>query len=160
MTIRKFEDIPDEKVKWLWGKRLPAGKVVVIDGDPGVSKSTLTLDIAARASTGTPWPFEGPEHRRDPVNVLILSAEDGEGDTIKPRLRSHGADMNRIYSMPDLDRELDGRTLSVQPTFPSCAEALFDAIQATQAKIVLIDPLMAYTTAASTQTMMLRAEKP
>ena len=45
-----------EKVDWLWFGRLPLGKIVVLDGDPSVGKSTTAIDCAARVSTGTAWP--------------------------------------------------------------------------------------------------------
>ncbi|MQA85616.1 MAG: AAA family ATPase [Streptosporangiales bacterium] len=54
--IVPLADVKHERVSWLWESRLPGGKLVILDGDPGVGKSTLTLDWAARVSTGTPWP--------------------------------------------------------------------------------------------------------
>ncbi len=32
------------------------GKLVMLPGDPGLGKSFITLDMAARVSTGAPWP--------------------------------------------------------------------------------------------------------
>lgn len=59
-TTVRLADVEPEKVNWLWPARLPAGKLVILDGDPGVGKSTLAVDIAARVSTGREWPDGAP----------------------------------------------------------------------------------------------------
>ena len=43
-------------VDWLWPGRLPLGKLAILDGDPGVGKSVVTLDLCARLGTGRPFP--------------------------------------------------------------------------------------------------------
>jgi RecA-family ATPase len=85
-------DVDREQVTWLWPGRIPRGKLVVLDGDPGVGKSTLTLTIAAKVSTGSPFPDGARPERGD---VILLSAEDDIADTIRPRLEAAGADLNR-----------------------------------------------------------------
>src|SRR5215207_6178180 len=77
-------------VHWLWPGRLAAGKLAILDGDPGVGKSFLTLDLCARLSTGRPFPDGRPGP--GPANSLVLSGEDGADDTLIPRLRALGAD--------------------------------------------------------------------
>src|SRR3712207_3815131 len=49
-------DVETELVAWLWRGWLALGKLSVLDGDPGLGKSATTLDIAARVSTGRPFP--------------------------------------------------------------------------------------------------------
>jgi putative DNA primase/helicase len=58
-----LSDVVEESVEWLWEGRIPLGKLTVIDGDPGTGKSTLTIDLAARVSTGRdmPTPKEASE---------------------------------------------------------------------------------------------------
>ena len=92
-------DVQAERVTWLWPGRLPLGKLVVLDGDPGVGKSTITAAITATVSTGSTW----PDGAQCPIgNVLILSAEDGLGDTIKPRLEAAGADPGRVHALTSI----------------------------------------------------------
>lgn len=55
-TVRRMAEVEPEKVEWLWPGRLPIGQLVVLDGDPGCGKSTLTLDLAAHFSAGTVLP--------------------------------------------------------------------------------------------------------
>jgi len=49
-------DLPRQDVDWLWPGRIPIGKVTLLVGDPGVGKSLVALDIAARVTRGAPWP--------------------------------------------------------------------------------------------------------
>src|SRR4051812_6791772 len=89
-VIETIADIAPEEVRWLWPSRIAFGKLTAIAGDPGVGKSYLPLDVAARASRGVPMP--GEEVAVPPIDVLLLSAEDGAADTIRPRLDALGGD--------------------------------------------------------------------
>ena len=85
--VRPMSDVAVRPVEWLWPGWIPLGKVTVLDGDPGMGKSTLLLDLAARLSRDGLM----PDGAVGPVgSSLILSAEDGEEDTIKPRLAAAG----------------------------------------------------------------------
>jgi hypothetical protein len=80
--------VKPERVDWLWPGRIPFAKLTIVDGDPGLGKSVLSLDLAARVTRGLPMPFEDrePGEEREPAGVVLLSAEDGLADTIRPRL--------------------------------------------------------------------------
>src|SRR5690349_11851076 len=93
--LTTVDDVEPERVSWLWPGRLPFGKLALLDGDPSLGKSTLTLDLAARISTGSPMPDRATLN--GPRNVVLLSAEDGVGDTIRPRLETAGADLRRVH---------------------------------------------------------------
>ena len=71
---------------WLWPKRLASGMLAMLDGDPGMGKSLLTLDLCARLTTGRPWPDGTPSP--EPASVIVLNGEDGAADVIRPRLRT------------------------------------------------------------------------
>lgn len=132
--------IMPERVNFFWPGRLASGKITVIDGDPGLGKSTLTLEIAARFSTGEP--LEGGD-RRLPRGVMIMSAEDGEADTIRPRLEVAGANLKRVFIFRMKDEE--GNPL--QAVIPDDLAGLEYQIQATNAGLVIIDPFMAFLNA-------------
>ena len=70
-------------VRWLWEPYLPRGKLAVLDGDPNVGKSLLSVDLAARLSRGGPLPDGTPLDR--PHATLLLSGEDAAADTLRPR---------------------------------------------------------------------------
>ena len=53
------KDVTPERVSWLNRGRLALGKITILDGDPGLGKSTVALDIAARTTTDRPLPGSG-----------------------------------------------------------------------------------------------------
>jgi hypothetical protein len=131
-----------ERVEWLWDGRIPSGKPTILDGDPGLGKSTLTIEIAARVSRGEPLP--GDDSRREAAGVVILSAEDGLADTIRPRLEAAGADLERIIAVPTV-RTLSGE--EVLPEIPRDLPLIEHAIREVRAGLLIIDPLMAFLSA-------------
>src|SRR5262249_20119760 len=91
---------------WLWHPYIPTAKVTSIEGDPGLGKSFLTTAIAAAQSKGAGLP--GDTSPRVPKPVLMLTAEDGLNDTLRPRLDALGADLRLVHAVDiswDLDRE-------------------------------------------------------
>ncbi len=129
--VRRAADIEPEQVEWLWPGRIPLGKITMVDGDPGLGKSTMiSADIAARVSTGAPMPSE--EDGREAADVLILSAEDGAADTILPRLAAAGAELTRVHIF-------DPSAITLADI-----EQIEREIVSHQAKLIVIDPLMAF----------------
>jgi AAA domain-containing protein len=114
----------------------------VLDGDPGMGKSTVALTITAKVSTGSPFP-DGT--RPDPAEVIVLSAEDEIGDTIRPRLEAAGADVNRVWVLPDV-REEDKKPRP--PELPLDLDRLEAMVKDRGAALVVIDPLMAFLSGA------------
>lgn len=115
-----------ETVRWLWRPYIPLGKVTVIEGDPGVGKSWLALAIAAAVSLG-----QGPPGMSldGPGKVLILTAEDGLADTVRPRLDALGADVRQVYA-------LDGLAMDIA--------TITDYIERLKPHFAVFDPLVAY----------------
>jgi hypothetical protein len=110
VRFTRMSHVPLERVTWLWPGYLPLGKVVDLSSDPGLGKSTVTIDLAARVSTGRPMP-DGTGGGL-PRGVLLLSAEDGLGDTIRPRLEAADADLDRAIALTSATR--DGAALVAQ----------------------------------------------
>ncbi|HLK10047.1 MAG TPA: AAA family ATPase [Candidatus Binatia bacterium] len=92
----RLTDVQPEEVVWLWKDRIPCGKLTLLEGDPDDGKSTVAYDVAARVSAGRAMPLDNTP--RDPAGVIILSAEDGLADTIRPRLEAADADLDRATS--------------------------------------------------------------
>src|SRR5438270_421749 len=88
-----LSDIKTEQLHWLWEKRIPRGKLITLDGDPGLGKSLLTLDLAARITTGRPVPDGTPGVQG---SVILIAPEDAATDTIKPRVEAAGGDPSHI----------------------------------------------------------------
>ena len=133
-------DITPKPISWLWLGRIPRGKVTMISGDPGLSKSLLTIDTAARVSTGASWPDGAP---CSVGSVLMLSAEDDLADTIRPRLDAAGADPSRVHFIQGVRDPSNP-----QDRFFSLAsdiKVLTDAIATIEdCSLIVIDPISAY----------------
>jgi len=111
-VFKRMSDVKAEPVRWLWDGRIPLGKVTLLEGEPGVGKSTLSLDLAARVSRGAALPLMR-EAEVGPSNVVIFSGDDALADTVRPRLEAADADLARIYAV---DREIDeGDVVGLQP---------------------------------------------
>jgi putative DNA primase/helicase len=95
LICRCASEIEPERVEWLWPGRIALGKHTCIAGEPGTGKSQLATYIAAQISMGGTWPCA--EGRSPQGSVLVLSAEDGEADTIAPRLHAAEADLGRVH---------------------------------------------------------------
>jgi len=138
-------DVEPEPVRWLWPERIALGKPTILVGDPGVGKSFITLDLAARVSTGAAWPDGAPGG--EPGGVVILSAEDGLADTIRPRLDAAGADVQRIVALQavQVPGENGGGSRQEWVNLRADLDALAEAIQGVKdCRLVVIDPVSAY----------------
>src|SRR5215204_3272622 len=130
--------VEPEEVEWLWPSWLALGKLALVDGDPGLGKSAMTLDLAARVSAGKGFP-DGATC--EPAGVVLLSAEDGLADTIRPRLDAAGADVNRVLALATVpDENGHDRLLSIPDDIPLIEKG----IRRVKARLVVVDPLMAF----------------
>lgn len=139
IRVRRLSDVQTERVRWLSRGRLAAGKLSMLDGDPGLGKSTLLADWAGRISRGDPLP-DGES--QGPRGVVLLTAEDGLGDTVRPRLEAAGADLTRILAFEAIvdDPDDPGRL----PAIPDDLLHVEAAIREGDAALLIIDPLVAY----------------
>jgi hypothetical protein len=135
----RLSDVEPEHVLWLWPGRIPLGKVTIVDGDPGLGKSTLVEgDIAARVTTGTPWPDGQPCPQG---SVIVLTAEDGLADTIRPRLDAHGADSSRVFAFDAVEYGPDDER---PPSLALDIPRIEAAVVREGALLVVVDVLMAF----------------
>jgi hypothetical protein len=128
--IVTMRDVKPEPVEWLWKPYLPAGKISIIQGDPGSGKTTMALAIAAAVTTGKGLPGGYCEF---PADVIVQNAEDGLTDTIIPRLIQCGADEGMVHFIDEDEQSL---TLSDERIERSIIEK--------SAKLFILDPIQAY----------------
>jgi hypothetical protein len=102
--MTRLSDVASEAVDWVWQRRFARGKLTLVAGEPGTGKSTALTDLMARVSQGTAWPDGGYAPRG---TVLLLSAEDGLGDTIRPKFDACGGDASRVHVLIAV-RQIDG----------------------------------------------------
>jgi hypothetical protein len=148
LAVIRAASVTPERVKWLWPGRIPFGKLTVTDGDPGLGKSTVILDVSARTTTASPMP-DG--HRPDtPRGVLLLSAEDGVADTIVPRLTAAGANLELVTIIDHVTDDDGPRPVELPADIDRIqtytASLLYgDDDQAWSTPgLVVVDPLMAF----------------
>lgn len=118
----------------------PLGKLVLLAGDGGLGKSTITLDLAARL-TLKQCAFK-QQYEAMEGEVLIASCEDDPEDTIVPRLMAAGADLERIHFITGLVGDQgEGVSLWSLENY----EALQSELEANPAvKLVIVDPASAF----------------
>jgi hypothetical protein len=140
-VIKPMAAITLLRTDWLWLHRVPRGALTILDGDPGLGKSTITTDLAARVSRG--WnrpPGGGPAEGSKPAGVILLSAEDDNSRTIRPRLEAAGADLNRVHIFEGIRKD-DETTPPVLPWDLGFRES---AIKEHEVAVVIIDPFLAF----------------
>lgn len=138
LKLIHMDQVEVEEIEWLFYPFIPYGKVTIIQGDPGEGKTTVVLQIIAKLTKGEAILSETSEGKSEetgvePINVIYQTAEDGLGDTIKPRLLAAGADCSRVLVIDDQDQPLtmvDAR--------------LEEAIIQTKARLVVLDPIQGF----------------
>ena len=141
LKLINMEQVEVEKIDWLLYPFIPFGKVTIVQGDPGEGKTTMVLQIIAKLTKGEAVLPSGSDESAleektmvlEPVNVIYQTAEDGLGDTIKPRLLSAGADCSRVMVMDDDDQALTMMDARLE-----------EAIIQTKARLVVLDPIQGF----------------
>ena len=148
-----MESVKVEQIEWLLYPFIPFGKVTIIQGDPGEGKTTMVLQIIAKLTRGEPILLNKKSQKEaqqdseenlkqevlsqdnpiQPVNVIYQTAEDGLGDTIKPRLLSAGADCSRVLVIDDREQPLTMVDVRIE-----------EAIMQTKARMVVLDPIQGF----------------
>ena len=153
LKLINMETVEVEQIEWLFYPFIPYGKVTIIQGDPGEGKTTMVLQIIAKLTKGeeilprqenTAEAKDGVETAADsdmklsespiePVNVIYQTAEDGLGDTIKPRLLAAGADCSRVLVIDDREQPLTMLDIRLE-----------EAIVQTKVRLVVLDPIQGF----------------
>lgn len=148
-----MESVKVEQIEWLLYPFIPFGKVTIIQGDPGEGKTTMVLQIIAKLTRGEPILLNKKSQKEaqqdseenlkqevlsqdnsiQPVNVIYQTAEDGLGDTIKPRLLAAGADCSRVLVIDDREQPLTMVDVRLE-----------EAIIQTKARMVVLDPIQGF----------------
>lgn len=143
--VVRLADVVPQAVEWLWQPWIPLAKLSLVIGDPGMAKTMLALDLAARVTSGKPL----PDGTRAPLgNVVVLTAEDGLGDTIRPRLDAAGADVSRVFALQAVrePEKAEEKLFSLA----SDVDALEEVVSSVDAVLVIVDPLDAYLAGTDT----------
>jgi RecA-family ATPase len=129
-------EVVKRTVRWLWAGRIPCGAITILEGDPGIGKSVLTYDLAARITSGRPMP--GCTESMPSAGAVLLQAEDSLSGTVIPNLQAAGADLQKVILL-DKDR-FATQQFSLSSDLPLVEKAIVEV----EAKFVVIDPLTAF----------------
>lgn len=144
--VHRLSEVKSEQLEWFWPGRIPLGKLTLLAGDPGLGKSFVTCDMAARVSCGAVWPDDSTQ-RQTAGSVVMFNCEDGLRDTIRPRLERAGADLSKIIAIEGVtafdpaSKETRQRGFSLASDLPRLAEEVAKLVDC---RLVVIDPVSAY----------------
>jgi hypothetical protein len=138
VRIIRMADVVAQQVRWLWPGRIPLGMLALLDGDPGLGKSTVTLDLAARLSRGDAMPDGAPGPGA--AGAVVLSAEDDLSRVIRPRLEAAKADLKLIATVQVIRDGVAGDPLIHPEDLARVEKAMVEV----SAKLLVVDPLVAY----------------
>lgn len=142
LIYRRADTIEARPIRWLWPGRIARGKSSLIAGHPGYGKSQVAVSMTATVSTGGTFPTAGTACEAG--NIIILSAEDGAEDTLRPRLEAAGADLSRVFIIDAVgDRfSSDGtRAFDLKQDLSKLSEMIHTI---GGAALIVIDPISAY----------------
>ena len=132
IATKKASMVGTSEPKFLWYPFLPYKKLTVVQGESGMGKSSLILNIAALLSRGSSMPFVQNDQSADYGEILYFCKEDDEKETINPRLINIGADLERVHF------------LNENYYFDDECKRLEATIRNLNARLVVIDPLISF----------------
>lgn len=132
IATKKASQHGTSEPQFLWFPFLPYKKLIVLQGESGIGKSSFILNIATLLSKGRHMPFESsgqPVHCGD---ILYFNKEDDVEETINPRLIAMGADLDRFHFV-DEPFYLDNDCKRLEST-----------IRELNIRLAIIDPLTSF----------------
>ena len=140
VLVRRASDIEPLTVEWLWRARLPLGMLSMFAGDPKLGKSFVTVALAAAVSRGAPFPHGDAPN--GPGSVILMSAEDDPARTIVPRLKSAGANLDKVHIFEAVKTTDGGDRL---PSLAADIDRLGGIVERIKdCRLVVIDPITSY----------------
>lgn len=122
----RLSDVKARPITWLVPGRIPNGAVTLLAGRPGKGKSQLCASIGASLTTqGVPW--------------ILVGAEDGLEDTVRPRVEAAGGNPDLTYAFVMESAGEDDIAF-----LPDDIDALGRAVKESGAGLVVIDPMAAH----------------
>jgi hypothetical protein len=143
IVLTCLADVEAKAVSWLWPSRIALGKMTTFAGDPGLGKSFITLDMAARVSTGAAWPDGSGNAPKG--SVIIMGVEDDLADTIRPRLNAAGADVRKVHALEGVEVRAKGKDPFQRAiTLEDIAKIRTAADRLPDCKLIVIDPVSCF----------------
>ncbi len=155
LVLVRASQIECTAINWLWPQRIVGDGLTIVTGPVGISKSLISVDVAARVTTGGKWP-DGTGHSPQ-GSVLLFGAEDDAGKVVVPRLMAAGADLDRVHVC-------QGTAMAGDDDEPAAVilerhigelRAALDAVA--DCRLIVFDPLPDYIAADENKSAEVRA---
>lgn len=91
LRVRSVNEVDIRQTRFAWRDYLPVGEVALLVGKPGIGKSTVVVDLAAKLTTGQ---LDG-DFAGEPQHVLYSTTEDSES-MLKARFIAAKGDPQRL----------------------------------------------------------------
>jgi putative DNA primase/helicase len=144
LKSHKGSEKPKTHLRYLWQDYIPLKKLIHFAGASGAGKSPVSLDLAARISSGQPWP-DGTPNTMGPRTVILMCSEDDWGDTQRPRLELYGANLDNIVLIEATATKEEGNEFEVGVALKEDTLRLRDeAKKYPDLALVIIDPITNY----------------
>lgn len=144
---RSLGGVSMRAIEWLWTGWIPKGYITIFAGETGAGKSTVLADIAARITTGAPWPGPRgiPGDRREPGRVLWLGSEDSIEEMTIPRLTACRANLDNVIEIEGVMQQGKRNTFSMQDDIEAVGQWLALArAEGHPFAMLVIDPVTSY----------------
>jgi hypothetical protein len=135
----KAEDVQMKQKDWLWEGHLLRGALELLTGEPGFGKSQIQIHYVACATAGLPWPDGAPAI--EPVNVIMVTAEDALDTDVVPRLKAAGADLKRVHMLKYIKVDNRNRQFLLAEDLANLEQCI---AQIGEVGLICIDPITAY----------------
>jgi hypothetical protein len=142
LDLQWGDTVEAKPIEWLWPEWLARGVLAVLDGDPGLGKSSVTLDLVARVTTGANFPQQAGAQRL-PQCVLVAAPEDSIAHVVKPRLEAAGADLARVAFIKGVVETTAQGAETSNLQLPRDLDLVAKAVREYRPALLVIDPLFA-----------------
>jgi hypothetical protein len=139
--IESYANVQRRQTSWLWPGYLSRGELTMLDGEKGVAKSLITIDITSRLTRGVAMP-DGTGHTGSPLTVIIFTMEASAETETRPRLDAAGADVNLVFRPKVRSvRNAEGVVVAPEWSLPEGASQFDRAIRGSHADLAIFDPI-------------------
>jgi hypothetical protein len=135
-TLDKFKE---RNADWVIPNWLPAKEITIIAADGGTGKTTLWCNLLAALSSGRPTFLDPAGTQREPMPVMLLSAEDDVETVLMKKFRLNGANFSNIFA-PDIAGDVSGESNKLKFGSPELAEV----IRTYRPKVCVFDPIQGF----------------
>lgn len=136
IITHRADSVRRTSTSWLFCPHYAANGLHVLEGDPGRGKSTYLAWIVGILTRGDVY-LTGKKIRAG--NVLWMAGEEDPATMILPRLRAHGARLNRVHfalARPGIGKD--------PLTIPASMPSIIATVRTLSIRLIVIDPLISF----------------